>query len=66
MMTTLTPPTLPCVGCATWIRWPRWARVSPNRYCCLCWPCYERLDLDFTPQAAIQQAREIVRSAVPR
>ncbi len=51
---------LPCARCAAWIHWPRWARVSPNRYQCLCWPCFDAIDLDFTPAAAIEAARAIV------
>ena len=57
---------LPCAHCAAWTTWPRWARVSPNRYQALCWPCYDALDQDFTIAAVLDQARVIVRAAVAR
>ena len=59
-MTIYSPTYLECRRCAARILWPRWARVEHLRYEALCWPCFDRLDEDFTPEAAICQALIIV------
>jgi hypothetical protein len=60
-----TPPvrftTLPCPHCAARVYHPRWARIEHNRYECLCWPCYDALDQNFTVDCCIAEARAIVR-----
>jgi hypothetical protein len=67
MRYTYTPTYLECRHCGALIGWPRWARIEHNRYQCLCWGCFDRIDQAFTADRCIAQARAIVRrSAVLR
>jgi hypothetical protein len=54
---------LPCAHCAALIGWPRWVRIEHGRYQALCWPCYDQLDRNFTPERCIAQASAIVRGS---
>lgn len=55
--------TLPCARCAARVYHPRWARIGYLHYQALCWSCFATLDLNFTADRCISQARAIVRSA---